>query len=574
MLRVVAKAPANLALLDVDGAYLAASGPHRRLLGLSSSGEIGGQRLHVLKPELAERFDALLALHLSGRPARLKVRVNRAGPLCWWTLTPGPDGSYLLWSEEDVGERHGADDARFRPIFDKAALGVAHVALTGDFLDVNSRFCSITGYSAERLLSMGFQAITHPEDLAKDLRLMEALIRGEVETYSLEKRYLRGDGSTIWVNLTASAVRDELGEPQAFIAIVEDIEERRAVAEALKISEAQARDQLEELEAIYQSSPVGLAFLTPELRYVRINHRLAEMNGVEIGAHLGRSVGEVAPALFDQIRDIAERLAGQSTAKAYEVHGETRAAPGQERYWLEYWVPLTRPDGALRGYNVVVEEITEQRRNEERRKLLMDELNHRVRNTLAVVQSIARQTFAGVQDEDPKQAFEARLLALAAAHAVLVQDSWSAADLAQIATAAIGLQSADRLSMTGPPVAVSPETAVSLSLVLHELATNAIKYGALANHDGRIELTWAFEQDGLILIWRERDGPKVETPTRRGFGSRLLSRAFSGQNDRATIDLRPEGLSCTIRLNATALVLKSNSPIESCGQANAPGSAC
>ena len=136
--------------------------------------------------------------------------------------------------------------------------------------------------------------------------------------------------------------------------------------------------------------------------------------------------------------------------------------------------------------------------------------------------------------------------------------------------AAAGSQSADRLSMAGPAVALSPETAVSLSLVLHELATNASKYGALANHDGRIELTWAFEQDGLILTWRERDGPKVEAPTRRGFGSRLLSRAFSGQNDRATIDLRPEGLSCTIRLNATALVLKSNSPIESRGQADAP----
>ena len=287
---------------------------------------------------------------------------------------------------------------------------------------------------------------------------------------------------------------------------------------ALRRSESRAREQLEELEAIYESSPVGLAFLTPDLKFVRVNRRLAEMNGLPAAAHLGRTSGEVVPDLSDQIGRIAQQVRAGESMVQYETSGETPAAPGVRRYWLGYWVPLRSESGAIRGLNVVVEEITERKLAESRRKLLIDELNHRVRNTLAVVQAIARRTFAGGQaSAGAREAFEERLHALASAHAILTRENWRSADLREIVQTAAGVQGAGRLFAAGPPVALKPSMAVSLSLALHELATNAAKYGALSVPQGEVLVNWTAEGGRLGIRWQERGGPAVETPRRGGF---------------------------------------------------------
>lgn len=199
---------------------------------------------------------------------------------------------------------------------------------------------------------------------------------------------------------------------------------------------------------------------------------------------------------------------------------------------------------------------------DEQRVLLLNELNHRVKNTLATVQSIAEQTLRGAGvDRATRQALGDRLMALSEAHNVLLQENWAGADLATILEQTCAPhegRESERFRLDGPPVRLSPQQAVSISLVLHELATNALKYGALSVAAGHVEITWNIAQDGgggrhLTLLWREVGGPPVAEPTREGFGTRLLKRSFGHDSSGdATLAFDPAGLRCVIALELSS----------------------
>ena len=223
---------------------------------------------------------------------------------------------------------------------------------------------------------------------------------------------------------------------------------------------------------------------------------------------------------------------------------------------VEYWsYPILR-DGEIRGAVTTFTDITDRKRNEERQKMLLRELNHRVKNTLTTVQSIALQSFReGQPTEQARQQFEERLLALSKAHDVLTRENWEGAALSTIIREAIlpyGGTDDERFSMKGPEVWVPSSYALALSLALHELCTNAIKYGALSNEAGRVTVIWSVGGvDGipeLRIDWIERDGPPVTPPQRRGFGSRLVERGLSQDlNGKTRIEFAPGGVVCTIR---------------------------
>jgi two-component sensor histidine kinase len=162
-------------------------------------------------------------------------------------------------------------------------------------------------------------------------------------------------------------------------------------------------------------------------------------------------------------------------------------------------------------------------RRQDRQTLLIHELNHRVKNTLATIQSLAAQTFRDA-DGDLRAKFEQRLGALAAAHDLLTQTTWSAVDIRQVAARCGGASGHDQVLSDGPSVLLQPEAALALCMCLHELTTNSLKYGALTRLDGRIDLTWRIEGEELVLTWREEGGPPVTAPERTGFGSRLIDR--------------------------------------------------
>lgn len=224
--------------------------------------------------------------------------------------------------------------------------------------------------------------------------------------------------------------------------------------------------------------------------------------------------------------------------------------------FLAYPTPLHDASGTVIGAVNMLMDITERQRAEEHRITLVDELNHRVKNTLAVIQFIASQTFghAGASTlEEAREAFESRLINLAKAHDVLTRENWISASLIKIVADTINPYSGggSRFSTDGPDISLVPSAALAIAMALHELATNATKYGALSCHEGCVDITWRIDGDGddrrLKLSWTESGGPIVIEPTRKGFGSRLIERALAAELD-GTVRLayEPTGVVCMI----------------------------
>jgi len=207
----------------------------------------------------------------------------------------------------------------------------------------------------------------------------------------------------------------------------------------------------------------------------------------------------------------------------------------------------------LTGLTFAVRMATTIARGEMLHDLLIEELNHRVKNTLALMQAIAVQTFRSASREE-RAKFEGRLGALAEAHNLLSQEKWAGSELKDVIARAVQpfLPNApERIRMNGPAVPLSPRLAVVLSMIVHEIATNAAKYGALSNETGRVTLEWEVIADTpkprLRLIWSEIGGPPVTEPVRRGFGSRLIERSARDQlGGEATVDFLPRGVVCTV----------------------------
>lgn len=175
-----------------------------------------------------------------------------------------------------------------------------------------------------------------------------------------------------------------------------------------------------------------------------------------------------------------------------------------------------------------------QHRAEQQQRIVNGEIAHRLKNTLTMVQAIASQTLRTIPDREAVYAFERRLIALSAAHDALLDSNWTQTDLRTVASTVLDTVGfADRCTLEGPPVALRPRAALSFSLIVHELLTNACKYGALSNDDGRVSLTWRVAESGvaddlLVIRWHESGGPPVTAPERRGFGSKLISIGLVG----------------------------------------------
>ena len=196
-------------------------------------------------------------------------------------------------------------------------------------------------------------------------------------------------------------------------------------------------------------------------------------------------------------------------------------------------------------------DLDERKRTAEHQDLLMHELSHRMKNTLVLVQAIATQTMrtAGSVDE-ARQSFSTRMVALGKAHDLLTRPGTTSVGIADVVHAALDLHGGlqGRINVAGPALQLKPKAALALSLMLHELATNAAKYGALSGANGSVEIAWSLTDDGrMALCWTEQGGPAVAPPTRRGFGSRLIERSFAGEFDgNVHVVYAPSGVICTL----------------------------
>jgi two-component system, chemotaxis family, CheB/CheR fusion protein len=242
--------------------------------------------------------------------------------------------------------------------------------------------------------------------------------------------------------------------------------------------------------------------------------------------------------------------------RLFDTEYRVRLPDGEERV-IHATGAFRRDEGGPKRGAGLVRDVTERRRSEERQQLLIQELNHRVKNMLAVVQSLAHQTRRTTQSRDTFfDAFERRLQALALAHSLLTERTWCGADLKVLVRSAVGTLSDPRLGrvkVEGPSVELSPNAAISFTMALHELATNALKYGSLSVGGGTVEASWSIEPDAegveqLSFDWRERNGPKVTPPAHRGFGSRMLAKGIARELDGSvTVDYEETGLICSMR---------------------------
>ncbi len=249
----------------------------------------------------------------------------------------------------------------------------------------------------------------------------------------------------------------------------------------------------------------------------------------------------------------------------------TKGFGSDERWHLKkdgscFWasgemMPLKDDAGSVRGLLKILRDRTEHRQAEERQILLNQELAHRVKNTLAVVQAISAQTFRGEGSfAEARTSFNDRLIALARAHDVLMSGSWTAASLrALVDEIAVvrGPGGERQIHVSGPDVTVGPRAALSFALVLHELATNAVKYGALSTTAGSVFISWDLigsKEPRLRFEWREQGGPVVKPPSRKGFGSRLIESSFHKEpEDEIALSYLPGGLKLTLNFRLKAL---------------------
>jgi PAS domain S-box-containing protein len=389
------------------------------------------------------------------------------------------------------------------------------------------------------------------DDVASDPRLADAGVR---------KRYdALGVQSALVVPIVSGAqVRAMLfahhGEPKTWTEHHEVL--LRQVTEHVwrEISRARAETELRVSEERYRRlfEQANDLIVLADLDQVITDCNPAAAAAIELPKEeiVGRSMAEfLAPGMMDQAREMLRRKLEHGGTTRHELVVVTRS--GKRLDWEINSTLTLDPGGKPVGLHAIARDITERRRAEERQRLLVNELNHRVKNTLALVQGLAMQSFRdGREMAEARDAFQNRLASLAAAHDLLTRESWEGATLGDIVSQALGLYNGKeaRISWEGPPVRLDPKAAVSLVMALHELCTNATKYGALSSPEGRVALRWQVSGDELAIEWRERGGPPVAAPpARRGFGLRMIERALAADlSGAARLEFEPEGLVCRI----------------------------
>ncbi len=286
------------------------------------------------------------------------------------------------------------------------------------------------------------------------------------------------------------------------------------------------------------------------------NDAFLKLTGYERQEVLGRPFNSLfAPGIT------AEALAGSEAAFDVTSDAEPeilyRRNDGSE-FWASIFIsPVRDKDGVVVQQFISLVDLTRYKQEQAQSRVLIQELNHRVKNTLATVQSIAAQALRSSSDpEVVREAIESRLFALSCSHDLLTRESWEGAGLFDLVNQALkpfGVSNgrAGRVVITGDNTRVSPKTALALGIAFHELATNAVKYGAFSNALGSVAIAWSIvPQAGtnrLLLRWLEEGGPPVRAPTGTGFGSRVLVRGLAHELDaKVQLDYRAEGLSCTI----------------------------
>ena len=339
-------------------------------------------------------------------------------------------------------------------------------------------------------------------------------------------------------------------------------EEIQSINEELNTVNAQLSGKLEQLDRansdlknLFESTKVATVFLDPFLVVRNFTPAIAEIYNL-IPSDVGRSLTDIVgrldyASLSEDVQHVLETLQPLERRLARQ---DSRA------HFLMRILPYRTPDSNVDGSLITFVDVTSIVKAEEHQRLLVDELNHRVKNMLTVVTSLATQTLrrSGSLD-DFRGIFTGRLQALSAAYALLSREGWSQVPLHEVLAeelAAFVNESRANVRLEGPEVLLAPRAALALGMAVHELTTNAVKYGALSTADGEVTVAWSVEPnaegngdgDELLLRWRERNGPPVASPARRGFGLTLIERGLAHDlSGEVQVAFEPEGVTAVLR---------------------------
>lgn len=461
----------------------------------------------------------------------------------------------LIGAHFDVTESKLAElalresEERFRNIANSAPIPMWVTKLDGERLFVNQAYAEFFAVSNVEALKLDWRACIHPEDAANIMKA-EQLRKAVTSTplghpLEIEVRISPRSGEWRWIKAVSQARFDEHGQHVGFIGVAHDIT-------AAKEAEIELRASEERFRLMAESAPVMIWISDAYGKCVHLNQMLREFWG--IGEH---QLGEFDWGLTLHPEDNSKVISHVTKALATRSHFSLKAryldAKGRYRVLDTRGHPRFSAGGEFIGMVGANVDVTEREEAEMARELLVAELNHRVKNTLSIVQAIAHQTFR--KDAEPtaaRRAFEGRLIALGNAHDLLTEANWENVSLKELAEVTLGTKcsNTDVITLNGPSVMLSPKQAVSLAMALHELCTNARKYGALSSDKGRISVGW-YHTGGplpqLCLRWHESGGPIVSPPSRRGFGSVLLERTLAHDlGGEVNVDFEPQGLICSI----------------------------
>jgi PAS domain S-box-containing protein len=390
------------------------------------------------------------------------------------------------------------------------------------------------GWSPEVLKGRHLMDVLGAEVFRKIKPHIDKVLSGQSVTYEDRLPYATGERH-VRVHYVPNVGAE--GEVEGYFALVEDVTAFHAQAELLAERERHIRAVLESVTDCFYAVDV-------DWRITLVNQAAETYFGRTRDDLMKRSLWDAFPELagtraeanLRHVMETREPVTFEAMSALHKGHyKEIRVSP--------------KSGG---GLAVSFSNITGRKQAERHRELLVNELNHRVKNTLAVVQSIAAKTFRGaLAAPSARQAFEGRLMALAAAHDLLTQENWDAAKLGTLVRSALRPFAAeDRLVISGPDLPVRPQAAVSLTLALHELATNAAKYGALSNQTGVVTVKWTVSQRDIPtfrMVWQESGGPEVTPPATFGFGSRLIKQGLSGElAGPVSLSYLSDGLVCTV----------------------------
>jgi PAS domain S-box-containing protein len=439
-------------------------------------------------------------------------------------------------------------ESEFRAIFETAAVGVAQLDLRHFRVErVNRRLCEILGRGEEELVGCPLAEHVHPEDTNAYLARLSTLMATGQSTS--EHRIIRGGGGVRWIRVFASVSEWTDGRPSRAVAMLQDVTEQRLG------EEANAR-----LAAIVTSAADAIISMSGQDGRIETWNKGAEsLFGYSDAEAVGATIDLIVPPEDKEGALFRRALSGERIRD----HEAIRMAKDGER--IPVATTTTRmlaADGRTIGISVILRDLRERRAADQHQRLLMREIDHRAKNVMAVVRSLVQLS----PKDDPVafgRAIEGRISAMARAHSLLARDRWEGASLRDLVEEELGGRengpnAASQAELEGPSVILRPDAVQPLSMVLHELVTNSMKYGALSSQDGRVYLRWQLEAEpgeagtSLVIVWTERGGPPIpEPPRRKGFGSRLIEISVRHQlRGTVSLDWECAGLRAKIRVGS------------------------